>query len=326
MSNKSDLDICRDLLSIIDEMYQPDVKLEVPAENVTQIKEEEFSIDNRPDGIEATEDGEIKMYDFTAGQYEINGVGIEALHFKYDRNSPEPKSVIVKHRPLNDELSDYFVNELEDMVGPWTLEGPIDRSEDGTSHEFEIKPKAGESLEEKKMVTFQTSVGMMPGYDDHTPLSAEDYHNWTMKTDKSNPKPNIVSQRYAMYVQDFKEYANESISEAMMDAYGQDEDGVTNGQVTFSQEKGTERGSVKIEAAADDMQELAKVLALAGITLPQAKQEELLMPKDDEEHECGDDCEKDCCAGDDNDDARYSVDKKQILHMIKNKLKQKMMS
>ena len=129
-----------------------------------------------------------------------------------------------------------------------------------------------------------------------------------------------------MDVQDFKEYANESISEAMMDAYGQDEDGVTNGQVTFSQEKGTEKGSVKIEAAADDMQELAKVLALAGITLPQAKQEELLMPKDDEEHECGDDCEKDCCAGDDKDDARYSVDKKQILHMIKNKLKQKMMS
>ena len=94
MSNKSDLDICRDLLSIIDEMYQPDVKLEVPAENVTQIKEDDFSIDNRPDGIEATEDGEIKMYDFTAGQYEINGVGIEALHFKYDRNSPEPKSVL----------------------------------------------------------------------------------------------------------------------------------------------------------------------------------------------------------------------------------------
>ena len=69
-----------------------------------------------------------------------------------------------------------------------------------------------------------------------------------------------------MYVQDFKEYANESISEAMMDAYGQDED-VTSGH-TFNQEKGTEKGSVKIEAAFDDMQELAKVLALAGITLP----------------------------------------------------------
>ena len=255
MSNKSDLDICRNLLSIIDEIYQPDDKLEVPAENVTQIQEDDFSIDNRPDGIEATEDGEIKMYDFTAGQYEINGVGIEALHFKYDRNSPEPKSVIVKHRPLNDELSDYFVNELEDMVGPWTLEGPIDRSEDGRSHEFEIKPKAGESLEEKKMVTFQTSVGMMPGYDDHTPLSAQDYHDWTMKTDKSNPKPNIVSQRYAMYVRDFKEYANESISEGPssmdMNQYGLS--AVNKGGKFYSFKDGKQTGG-----PFDSMEELAK--------------------------------------------------------------------
>ena len=107
-----------------------------------------------------------------------------------------------------------------------------------------------------------------------------------------------------------------------MDAYGQDEDGVTSGQVTFSQEKGTEKGSVKIEAAADDMQELAKVLALAGITLPQARQEELLVPKDKDEpcDACADDEE----SGND-DDARYSVDKNNS-HMIKNKLKQKMIN
>ena len=46
---------------------------------------------------------------------------------------------------------------------------------------------AKESLEEKKMVTFQTSVGMMPGYDDHTPLNFSDYEAWELKTDKSNP-------------------------------------------------------------------------------------------------------------------------------------------
>jgi len=43
----------------------------------------------------------------------------------------------------------------------------------------------------------------------------------------------------------------------------------TGGSVTFRQEKNTDKGSVSIEASADDMQELAKVLKLAGITLPQ---------------------------------------------------------
>ena len=41
----------------------------------------------------------------------------------------------------------------------------------------------GEAME-KKMISIQTSVGLMPAYSDHSPLSAKDYHDWTMKTDK----------------------------------------------------------------------------------------------------------------------------------------------
>ena len=41
-----------------------------------------------------------------------------------------------------------------------------------------------------------------------------------------------------------------------------------SGSVSFSTSKNTERGTVSIEASADDMQELAKVLKLAGLTLP----------------------------------------------------------
>jgi hypothetical protein len=68
----------------------------------------------------------------------------------------------------------------------------------------------GEAME-KKMISIQTSVGLMPAYSDHSPLSAKDYHDWTMKTDKNPPKPNIISQRYGIYLDDFKRYASESI-------------------------------------------------------------------------------------------------------------------
>ena len=68
----------------------------------------------------------------------------------------------------------------------------------------------GEAME-KKMISIQTSVGLMPAYSDHSPLSAKDYHDWTMKTDKNPPKPNIISQRYGIYLDDFKRYAVESI-------------------------------------------------------------------------------------------------------------------
>ena len=42
----------------------------------------------------------------------------------------------------------------------------------------------------------------------------------------------------------------------------------TSGSVSFSTSKNTDKGTVTIEASADDMQELAKVLKLAGLTLP----------------------------------------------------------
>jgi len=46
------------------------------------------------------------------------------------------------------------------------------------------------------------------------------------------------------------------------------EETVVDGSVSFSTSKNTDKGSVTIEASAEDMQELAKVLKLAGLTLP----------------------------------------------------------
>ena len=101
------------------------------------------------------------------------------------------------------------------------------------------------------------------------------------------------------------------VDEAMMDAYGVSDCGAgepeqqVDGSVTFRQDKNTDKGSVSIEANADDMQELAKVLQMAGLTLPKEmsgsseasaddedpEQEELLLPKNDDEAN-GDDAEK----------------------------------
>lgn len=67
---------------------------------------------------------------------------------------------------------------------------------------------------DKKIVSFKTSVGMMPGYSDHTPLSFQDYYDWEMKTSRDKPKSNIVSQRYGIYKADFQKHISESINEA----------------------------------------------------------------------------------------------------------------
>ena len=119
------------------------------------------------------------------------------------------------------------------------------------------------------------------------------------------------------------------MSEAMMDAYGVSDCGAgepgeqVGGSVSFKQEKNTDKGSVSIEANADDMQELAKVLKMAGLTLPkdmsgseasagdeEPEQEEILLPKNDDE------------AG--GDDAEKQNAKQTLVNIIKDKLQKRL--
>lgn len=86
----------------------------------------------------------------------------------------------------------------------------------------------------------------------------------------------------------------------------------TEGSVEFKQHKSTDKGSVSVEASGDDMEELARVMKLAGLELPtmqasaddeEPEQEELLLPQEEEKcDDCGqdtDDCE---CPGHDHDE------------------------
>jgi hypothetical protein len=85
----------------------------------------------------------------------------------------------------------------------------------------------------------------------------------------------------------------------------------TDGSVSFRQSKSTDKGSVSIDASGDDMEELARVMKLAGLELPtlqasaddeEPEKEELLLPQEEKCDDCGqdtDDCE---CSGHDHDE------------------------
>ena len=121
------------------------------------------------------------------------------------------------------------------------------------------------------------------------------------------------------------------LDEAMSDAYGiVSAEPEVEGSVEFKQHKNTDKGSVSIEASGDNMQELAKVLKLAGLTLPQdmykdepqasaddhePEQEDVLLSPDHE-----DDKEESPCDSADTD-VSYETDKEILINYIKDKLK-----
>ena len=122
----------------------------------------------------------------------------------------------------------------------------------------------------------------------------------------------------------------DKMSEAMSDVYGQDEaqsEPVT-GSVEFKQHKNTDKGSVSIEASADDMQELAKVLKLAGLTLPSgmnADQDPIQPEPDHHEVDVVDvsvDDEPSPCGS--SDDVSYSTDKEVLKNFLQAQLKNRL--
>ena len=126
------------------------------------------------------------------------------------------------------------------------------------------------------------------------------------------------------------------IVEAMSDVYGEEENSEqVEGSVEFKQHKNTDKGSVSIEASADDMQELSKVLKLAGLTLPSDMNadEDPIQPEkhdDEEDHDDHDDHdEPEAPCGSEPEDGKamviapssYETDKEVLVNYIKDKLK-----
>ena len=98
-------------------------------------------------------------------------------------------------------------------------------------------------------------------------------HNLHMDDDRDEVMHGYIED--VVHNADFKdhgEYESVEEDEVQVDELampcGAEETSQVEQSVEFRQHKNTDRGSVTIEASADDMQELAKVLKLAGLTLP----------------------------------------------------------
>jgi len=276
----SDIDVCRSLLNIIDEMYE--------ADGITP----KFNEDPREACHSKTHDCATLV-----------------IHPKWGEGKP----VYESHAIPTDEgyVAWYdveFAHGVEKEVPAEDMK-IIKLAEHGAVNASEFKPhkmfhpETGEEVEIKKP-------------EDHDKYSKKGYvHN------KKDVKP-------------------KKVDEAMMDAYGMSDCGSgcddpscptcgdesvqqVDGSVSFRQEKNTDKGSVSIDASADDMQELAKVLKMAGLTLPKEmagsseasandedpEQEELLLPKSDEEAD---------------GDAEKQNAKQTLVNIIKDKLQKRL--
>ena len=145
------------------------------------------------------------------------------------------------------------------------------------------------------------------------------------------PKQKMAASKYSEEIEELKSLAG--LQEAMSDAYGGTDTNAeqVEGSVEFRQHKNTDKGSVSIEASGDDMQELAKVLKMAGLTLPNGMNPE---PEHDEpehdEPEHHDEPEAPCDSDEPEDknvmvvspqDASMSTDKEVLVNFLKDKLK-----
>ena len=101
----------------------------------------------------------------------------------------------------------------------------------------------------------------------------------------------------------------------------------TDGNISFSQSKSSDKGSVTIEASAENMEELHKVLALAGLEIPSTDvpvEEPSLdvvdvIDTDDEEPQVGD-----CGDTLSHDDVAYSTDKEVLKNYLQTQLKNRL--
>lgn len=158
------------------------------------------------------------------------------------------------------------------------------------------------------------------------------------KSEMLKMHPDADQDKLKKLIDDCKEELKEGLGYAMP----QEE---KEGSVSFSQEKNTDKGSVSIEANADNMEELAKIMKLAGLELPNMQQasaddeepeeeDVLLKPKhDDQEHGDHDgDGECDVCADDDEERKPKMIvvspgmDKSSLFNSLKAKLQDKLNS
>ena len=161
-------------------------------------------------------------------------------------------------------------------------------------------------------------------------LWAEAFWRAWRETGNAEAARRLMPKHYKQMINSSEVNTDQPIEEAMSDAYGMvSAEPEVEGSVEFKQHKNTDKGSVSIEASGDNMQELAKVLKLAGLTLPKDMYSDEQASADDQEPEQEDvllspdhkdDEEKSPCDSADTD-VSYETDKEILINYIKDKLK-----
>ena len=149
------------------------------------------------------------------------------------------------------------------------------------------------------------------------------------QTDKETEQKLAASKSYESQRDELRKLAG--LSEAMSDVYGTDSSHQSEDKetVTYSKTKKDGDSTVTISANADSMDELHKILKLAGITLPKSNDE----PEHSEEPEVAQDVEivamptevePESPCGTSDSDASYSTDKEVLVNYLKDKLKKRL--
>ena len=325
MSNTvNDLDLCRSLLSIIDEMYE--------ADGITPIR----PTTEAP--LEAVAPGE---YTYTL---EYNGESSGISVHKLTITSPEGET-----KAVADDFT-YFDDdegEMQDQLASWFNNGHgIGDSPDGYQNDPSVEegklPAGLQAYQDKK--NGKKDADADADEDKAKIKDAKGRYSkavGVMKGKKDEDKEETVEEAVEELQKIMQLAGLESIDEAMSDAYGivpaDQESDSTDGSVEFKQHKSTDKGSISVEASADNMEELQKIMQLAGLSLPdlnasaddEPEQEELLVSPDDEQPADGEDGEE-VVISPDNDEspcgepAPDSDAKQTLVSIIKDKLQQRL--
>ena len=343
----NDLDVCRSLLNIIDEMYE--------ADGITPIMP-------APDPREAchskTHDcatlvihpkwGEGKpVYESHAVPTDEGYVAWYDVEFNHgvEKEVPAEDMKIIKLAEHGAVNASEFKPHM--MFHPETGEG-VEVKKKADHDKYAKKGYVHDKKDVKKDVKedeMRKLAGLTEAKDD-MPSKAQ-----VMKCCKDGMSVSEICKKYPDCDQDklkamckdckedLKQKDQVEMSEAMSDAYGEDQmvapveltptsPEQVEGSVEFKQHKNTDKGSVSVEASGETMQDLADVLKLAGLTLPQDMHKD--EPKSDDEPEAHDKPEAPCDSEEPKDDkvmvvspqdAQYSTDKQVLVNYLKDKLK-----
>ena len=236
--------------------------------------------------------------------------------------------------PTDSEIKDYGVKNDLDVVSPEQMKNVKDKMQydkEKADQDAEKNQKLAAS-KKNEMSLLKKLAGLTEAEDDmpSKPQVMKFCKDGMSVSEICNKFPDCDQDKLKELYKDCKDALKQKdqveMSEAMSDVYGSTVSEESEERVTYSKTKKDGDATVTVSANADSMEELHKVLKLAGITLPKSDSE----PEMHDEPEIHDEPEAPCGSEEPEDnevtiikpnDASYSTDKEVLVNYLKDKLK-----